>query len=89
MAVLQDENNIPPDCQTGPWNGTSGFNHRQLDAPGRPSGRIRRYHPPMVAIRDQWEEWVGDDFVSSYMGAADRLSACRCLRRGAQGSLRT
>lgn len=64
MAVLADERNIPlvnDALERSFWMG-----HRQLDAI---TGWQAEYgaHVRPWAYRDQWEEWIGDDFLSSYM----------------------
>lgn len=64
MAVLGDERNIPrvnTALERFFWLG-----HRQLDAI---TGWQAEYGATVRpwAYRDQWEEWVGDDFISSYM----------------------
>jgi 1,2-phenylacetyl-CoA epoxidase catalytic subunit len=64
MAVLQDENNIP-DCNRA-LERYFWINHRQLDALVGHQAEYGATIRPWC-YRDQWEEWVGDDFVSSYM----------------------
>jgi len=64
MAVLQDENNIP-DCNRA-LERYFWINHRQLDALVGHQAEYGATVRPWC-YRDQWEEWVGDDFVSSYM----------------------
>lgn len=64
MAVIGEDRNIPfvnDALERFFWT-----NHRQLDAL---VGHQVEYGATVRpwAYRDQWEEWVGDDFVSSYM----------------------
>lgn len=64
MAVVGEERNIPrvnDALERFFWT-----NHRQLDALVGHQAEYGATVRPW-AYRDQWEEWVGDDFVSSYM----------------------
>src|SRR5258705_11669945 len=64
MAVLGEEGNIPrvnDALERFFWT-----NHRQLDALVGHQAEYGATVRPW-AYRDQGEEWVGDDFVSSYM----------------------
>ncbi len=64
MAVLSVEQNIPlvnEALERSFWIG-----HRQFDAL---SGFTSEYGATVRpwAYRDQWDEWIGDDFISSYL----------------------
>jgi hypothetical protein len=64
MAVLSDERNIPlvnKALERFFWIG-----HRQFDAISGWQAEYGASTRPW-AFRDQWDEWVGDDFISSYM----------------------
>ena len=64
MAVLQDESNVPHANKA--FERYFWLNHRQLDAL---TGHQAEYGATVRpwAYRDMWEEWVGDDFLGSYM----------------------
>jgi methane monooxygenase component A alpha chain/propane monooxygenase large subunit len=64
MAVLGDDRNIP--LANAALERFFWTNHRQLDALVGYQSEYGATTRPW-AYRDQWEEWVGDDFVSSYM----------------------
>jgi len=64
MAVLGDERNIP--LANAALERFFWTNHRQLDALVGYQSEYGATTRPW-AYRDQWEEWVGDDFISSYM----------------------
>ncbi|MDQ2959430.1 MAG: methane monooxygenase [Candidatus Dormibacteraeota bacterium] len=64
MAVLQDERNVP-DCNRA-LERYFWLNHRQLDALTGHQAEYGATTRPW-SYRKQWEEWVGDDFLGSYM----------------------